>query len=179
MAIGIENSGFADPDASLDQGYWNKSSLNRAAYGEVVFNLTYGGSVLGYDLVLIYTTPPQYPYNNTKETSSGHVVEYDDTFGRERVLIKHRSGSGLELRPDGTVLISSTDKHIVTVQNDQVVIVEGDAKLVYNGNVNMDIIGDYNVNVGGNHNVTVAGNVTETFGARKDTSIEEGQTLEV
>ena len=180
MAKSYENSGFTDPNGQYPkQDYWLKSSINRADYGDISFDLTYGGGDVGMNLDLAYQTPPLYPSNNTKETASGHVVQYDDTFGRERILIRHRTGSGIELRPDGTVLISSTNKHIMTVASDQSIIVEGDARMIYNGNVDVEVIGDYNVNVGGNCTTTVAGNLVEKIGGRRDASVELTSTQEV
>jgi hypothetical protein len=180
MPKSYENSGFTDPNGQYPkQDYWLKSSINRADYGDISFDLTYGGADVGMNLDLAYQTPPLYPSSNTKETASGHVIQYDDTFGRERVLIRHRTGSGVELRPDGTVLLSSTNKHILTVASDQSVIIEGDARMIYNGNLDVEVIGDYKLNVGGNSTTTVAGNVVEKLGGRRDTSVEETQTTEV
>ena len=50
------------------------------------------------------TTPyaPKYPYNNAKATESGHLMEFDDTPGAERVSIAHRSGTFFEIGPDGS-----------------------------------------------------------------------------
>ena len=180
MANSYENSGFSDPSGQYPkQGYWNKTSVNRADYGDVSVDLTYGGADVGMNFDLKYKTSPSYETNNTKETASGHIVQYDDTFGRERIMIRHRSGSGIELRPDGTVLLSSTNKHILTVASDQSVIIEGDARMIYNGNLDVEVIGDYKLNVGGNSTTTVAGNVVEKLGGRRDTSVEETQTTEV
>ena len=180
MVKSFENSGFTDPTGQYPkESYWLKSSVNRADYGDVSFDLTFGGADVGMNFDLAYQTPPLYPNNNTKETASGHVIQYDDTFGRERVLIRHRTGSGIELRPDGTVLLSSTNKHILTVASDQSIIVEGDARMIYNGNVDVEVIGDYNLNVGGNSTTKVAGNVIEKITGRRDASIESTQTTEV
>ena len=180
MVKSFENSGFTDPTGQYPkESYWLKSSVNRADYGDISFDLTFGGADVGMNFDLAYQTPPLYPNNNTKETASGHVIQYDDTFGRERVLIRHRTGSGIELRPDGTVLLSSTNKHILTVASDQSIIVEGDARMIYNGNVDVEVIGDYNLNVGGNSTTKVAGNVIEKITGRRDASIESTQTTEV
>ena len=180
MVKAYENSGFTDPTGQYPkESYWLKSSVNRADYGDISFDLTFGGADVGMNFDLAYQTPPLYPSNNTKETASGHVIQYDDTFGRERILIRHRTGSGIELRPDGTVLLSSTNKHILTVASDQSIIVEGDARMIYNGNVDVEVIGDYNLNIGGNSTTKVAGNVIEKITGRRDTSVEETQTTEV
>ena len=80
--------------------------------------------------------------------------------GGERVLIKHRKGSGVELRADGSVVISALNNKVEVTGGDQTVIIEGNGNLVYNGNLNLKVSGDYNVDVGGNYNVTAGGNTS-------------------
>jgi hypothetical protein len=45
---------------------------------------------------------PVYPHNQVKETESGHIIEYDDTPGQERIHEFHRTGTFREIHPDGT-----------------------------------------------------------------------------
>ena len=54
----------------------------------------------------------EYPYNQTMKTSSGHLVEFDDTTGAERIHIYHKSGSYIEILPDGTIVTKSVKDHI-------------------------------------------------------------------
>lgn len=54
----------------------------------------------------------RYPFNNTMTTRSGHIVEFDDTPGSERVQIFHKSGSYIEILPDGTIVTKSVKDHI-------------------------------------------------------------------
>ena len=44
---------------------------------------------------------PVYPYNNIQQTEAGHKFEMDDTPGRERVSLEHRSGTFTEIQPNG------------------------------------------------------------------------------
>jgi hypothetical protein len=180
MVKTLENDGFIDPTYQYPtQSYWLKPSTNKANYGMLDHSLNYGGSFTGINMNFTYTMNSVYTQCNTKETASGHIIQYDDTLGRERVLIKHRSGSGLEMRSDGSVLVSSTNKHVLTVAADHSVIVEGDANLVYNGNLNVDVIGDYTMNIGGDYKVDVMGNVQEKLKGRRDTEVESTQTLDL
>ena len=39
----------------------------------------------------------QYPFNHVRETESGHIQEFDDTPGRERIHEYHRAGTFYEL----------------------------------------------------------------------------------
>jgi len=52
----------------------------------------------------------QYPFNHVKETESGHIVEFDDTPGAERIHEYHRSGTFREIHPDGTLVSQTMDE---------------------------------------------------------------------
>lgn len=43
----------------------------------------------------------KYPYNHVYESESGHLLEFDDTPGFERIHLIHRSGSFEEIHPNG------------------------------------------------------------------------------
>lgn len=66
------------------------------------------------------TTPynAQYPFNHVKQTESGHIIEFDDTPGAERIHEYHRSGTFREIHPDGK-LVSQTmsEKYDLTESN--------------------------------------------------------------
>ena len=109
-SIANPTDGRSDPDKRFPrQDYVGVSSVNNIARGTRVKNVYIGGSVPGVDLELNDEPSTQYPENQVKETSSGHIIEYDDTNGRERVMIRHRTGSGVEMRADGSVILSSTN----------------------------------------------------------------------
>lgn len=109
-----------------------------------------------------------YPNNQVWETPGGHVVELDDTITNERILIKHKSGAGIEIKPDGTVFVSSTSDVLISAGNDQHVVVEGNAHMTYQGDLNVDVAGDYNLSVGGNKLQIITGDhISEIDGARK------------
>ena len=110
----------------------------------------------------------QYPHNQVWETPGGHIVELDDTLTNERILIKHRSGAGIEIKPDGSVFVSSTSDVLISAGNDQHVVVEGNAHMTYQGDLNVDVAGDYNLSVGGNKLQIITGDhISEIDGARK------------
>ena len=156
-ADGMQNASGDYPRREYNFG----SSVNKAALGTKINELYTGGGDIGVPLNIPEQLPSQYPFNQVDETPSGHVIEMDDTPGGERVLIKHRKGSGVELRADGTVVISALNNKVEVTGGDQTVIIEGHGNLVYNGNLNLKVSGDYNVEVGGDYNVKVAGNNTQ------------------
>jgi hypothetical protein len=53
-----------------------------------------------------------YPNNKVTQTSSGHIIEIDDTDGAERIHIRHKSGAFVEFHPDGSVVIKTTNVYI-------------------------------------------------------------------
>jgi len=177
---GIPKDGFADPSGDFPKReYFYDTSINKAATGEKVNRLSIGGGDVGVDLDLPDQEPSIFPFNQVQETQSGHSFEMDDTPGGERVLIKHRTGAGIELRADGSVLISTRRQRIEVVGGDSKVIVEGEGDLVYKGNVDLRVDGDFNVSVGGNYNLDVAGDKVEEIKGRhtKTVNMDQNHTV--
>jgi len=163
-----KRDGFSDPNGIFPKTeYERRSSVNEIARGTKRVNVELGGSVADIDFDLGDEPVSLYPNNQVKETASGHIVEYDDTPGAERVMIRHTSGSGVEMRADGTVIYGSTKNTLRVTACDEKVIVDGDGELQYNGNLKMKVAGDFDLEVGGDYNVTVKGdmeqNVTRGF----------------
>jgi len=173
---GIPREGFADPSGEFPKReYFYDTSINKAATGETVNRLSIGGGDIGVDLDLPDQEPSIFPFNQIQETPSGHSFEMDDTPGGERVLIKHRTGAGIELRADGSVLISTRKQRVEVVGGDSKVIVEGEGDLVYKGNVDLRIDGDFNVSVGGDYNIDVAGDKKEEIKGRHTKTVNRDQ----
>ena len=169
---GIPVDGFQDPTGEYPKSkYYYGSSINRAARGLEVNDLYVGGGDIGVSLNIEPQEPSRFPFNQTTETSSGHIVEYDDTPGGERILIKHRKGAGVEMRADGSVIVSAVNNKIEVTGGDQTAIIEGEGNLIYKGNLNLQVTGDYNVDVGGNYNINVAGNKIENVNQNHRTTV--------
>lgn len=111
----------------------------------------------------------KYPFNHVYESESGHVQEYDDTPGHERIHTYHKSGSFQEIQPDGT--------KVTKVVKDNYSIVAGDDYIQVTGNVNISITGDANVMVAGNANMEIAGNMSQKVGG--NASLEVGGNYDV
>ena len=111
-----------------------------------------------------------YPYNNVMETESGHIVEYDDTPGKERIHIAHRNGSFTEWYPDGDKVEKITkDKYTIVMKDDNVYImgkcnitVQGSAEVYVQGNAELKVDGNFNAQVGGTTTWTSGGNYKVT-----------------
>lgn len=172
--LGVPIDGMQDPTGALPKRDYNYDvSINKAARGTKVNNLYAGGGDFGVPLNITPQRPSQYPCNQVQETASGHVIELDDTPGGERVLLRHRKGAGVEMRADGSVIISALNNKVEVTGGDQTVIIEGNGNLVYHGNLNMKVSGDYNIDVGGNFNVNVAGNLVEQIEQNHRTTVTE------
>lgn len=156
---GVSQDGMQDLTGEYPKREYNYgSSVNKAARGTKVNELHIGGGDVGLSLDIADQRPSEYPLNQVQETASGHVVEYDDTPGGERILIRHRKGAGIEMRADGSVIVSSRNNRIEVTGGDHTAIVEGHGNLVYKGNLNLVVTGDWNVDVGGDWNMHVHGN---------------------
>ena len=170
--LGVPLDGFQDPTGEFPKvEYHYSSSINHAARGFSVNELYLGGGDFNVSLNVEDQLPSQFPFNQVKETASGHVIEYDDTPGGERILIKHRKGGGIEMRADGSIIISSPNNKVEVTGGDNTVIVEGDAEMVYKGNLNQTITGDWNVDVAGNHNLNIHGHNKQTVLLNKRTEV--------
>ena len=99
----------------------------------------------------------QYPYNHVYESESGHVVEFDDTPGAERVHVAHRTGTFDEMHPDGTRVMKVVKDKYEIVLSDNNVIVYGDCNIIINGRGSIFVRGDADLKVGGNMKTSVKG----------------------
>ena len=166
-----EQDGYVDPSNTYPfRQYAGRQTTNLEARGIEENTLPYGGGDIGTNLEFQDFASSEYPYNQVRKTVSGHVSEFDDTPGRERILFKHRKGTGIEMQPDGTILIYSTKNTVRIGAGDEKIIIEGDGDITYHGNVKMRVDGDYDLSVGGNFNVDVFGDHEEDIkgGYRQD-----------
>ena len=168
---GTNKKAFVDPNNEYPRkDNNNQSSINAGARGGGGHQLSIGGSVAGVSLSLDPGAETYYTKADIRETASGHVIELNDTPAGERVLIKHKTGAGIELRPDGTVLVVSTKNKVEVCHGSNEVIVEGEANLTYKGNLNLNVTGDFNVNCR-DYNVHARGSKTEQIDNNSKTSV--------
>lgn len=92
-----------------------------------------------------------YPYNNAIETESGHSFEMDDTPQNERVSLVHRTGTNMEMRPDGSnqqkIIGNSTriieKDELVHIKGNKLVFIDGDMTYIVKGNVTFQAEKDF------------------------------------
>ncbi len=104
--------------------------------------------------------PPKYPYNKATRTPSGHLIEVDDTPDGERVRVTHRTGSFIEMGPDGSVVHKTIgDDYRVTLGNKNIEV-SGFCNITINGDALVNVKGDKYEKVEGDYNVEVLGELT-------------------
>ena len=114
----------------------------------------------------------KYPYNNVIESESGHAFEIDDSPGDERINIFHRTGSHLEMRPDGAmqqkIMANSTrlieGDELVHIKGNKSVIIDGDLTYQVKGNVTFEVEKDFQVKAK-NINLTASGKFSASAGS--------------
>lgn len=126
---------------------------------------------------------PSYPYNSVRQSESGHVEEWDDTPGKERLHRYHKAGTFEEIHPDGTKVVKVVKDNYTVVMGDDYIHVLGDSNLSVDGNCNIRVAGNATLEVsgdlsqkvsgnasleiGGNYNVKVGGSHTDKAGGRR------------
>jgi len=174
------DTGFADPS-----GTYPKLQGTESTYVDTNL-LARGTNTITRELDTVSEEPATkyaavYPNNKVTQTTSGHIIEIDDTPGAERINVRHTSGTFVEIHPNGDVVQSNQNKFQVTTGNDNVhitgvcnVTVDGDANLtvtngncnttVSAGNSNLTVSGDCNVTADGNYNASASGDIVLAAG---------------
>lgn len=103
----------------------------------------------------------KYPYNKVYETESGHMVEFDDTDGQERIQEYHKSGTFYEIDSDGNKVTRIVKDQYEIVAGNNFVNIKGNCNLTVDSNCTTYIKGNWDIQVDGNVNTHIKGNVTE------------------
>jgi len=126
----------------------------------------------------------KYPHNMVMETKSGHVFELDDTPGAERVHIYHRTGTFIEMHPDGDVVVKSNKTSYHLSMGDFNIYVAGDCNITAEKSIHMKTKGNFCLEVGGDANFNISGTLKmEAKGESKfysdSTTTIQGSTLQL
>ncbi len=111
----------------------------------------------------------EYPHNKVLTTTSGHVIEIDDTPGAERIHVYHKSGTFIEFRPDGSAIY----KHMGQVHN----LTNRDLSQVIIGNFKQVVTGNYEMLVGGNTTIKTNGSMNLQSGSSMN--IKSGSSMAI
>ena len=141
-----------------------------------------------------------YPRNHVYETEGGHLKEFDDTPGKERIHERHTSGSGFEIFPDGSKVTRVKGKTYNIMSSDEYCHIQGTGRQTIDeglrvrvnskgeagNNYNIEVGQGSNVNVevnGGNINLTTLGSGQDAgdinINASRNLNIQVGQQMNV
>jgi hypothetical protein len=101
---------------------------------------------------------PEYPNNYVISTYSGHQIELDNTSGKERVNIEHRTGTKTEIVSNGDMVKKIVNDSYEIVANNDYVYIKGFSTSTIGGNLQILVEGSCEVVVNGNANLKVRGN---------------------
>ena len=175
---GTTGLGFQDPNNKYPyQRETNESSIPRLAKGDIrdtIVTLKEQSRALGIPIALNGGTWNQphssyggrYPFNSVKQTESGHVIEVDDTPGKERLHTYHRSGTFEEIDQSGTKVTRIVGDGYTIVDRNGFVSIDGVADVTVSGNVNVYCRSDANIQVEGSANMEIGGSMN--LGVAKD-----------
>lgn len=115
-------------------------------------------------------TNTQYPNASVIETHSGHILQFDDTEGNERIRLFHRTGSYIEIRPDGSIVQKSMNEdsanhyiHMSEVHNhikkSVKTYIEENLDEIIKGNVKRYIDHNLKEHISGAFKITADGNI--------------------
>lgn len=149
----------------------NESTVSRLARNEKIDSTFVGvrksSTVSGVETAsgANWSEPPteyaaKYPFNHVYESESGHIVEFDDTPGAERIHVSHRTGTFDEIYPDGKKVTKVVkDKYEIVMSNDYIYVM-GAYNLTVKGQGSIQVDGDTNITVKGNMTTKVEGDMT-------------------
>ena len=102
-----------------------------------------------------------YPYGHVYESESGHILEFDDTPDKERILLYHHSGTETEITDKGTKNEVNKDSTNTITEKDNKVYIKGSSDLTIGGRHKIMLNADgatnnhYDIQIGPNANINI------------------------
>ena len=102
-----------------------------------------------------------YPFNNVYESESGHLMEYDDTSGFERIHQRHRTGTSYEIDASGNKVEIIKGESYRLLSNKEQVQIQGQSDITIDGrhklfiNKTNTLNNHYDIQVGANANINI------------------------
>ena len=160
------SDGFSDPDKQYPSKL-KESPISRLARNEKISETIIQTKKDGVKTSVSsnktsFTEPysayaAEYPYNQVLESTSGHVIEIDDTPNAERIHVYHKSGTFVEMFPDGKMVTNIKGSNTKIVISDNNILVEGNQNIRIKGSENVQIDKAQNIKVGGDVNLESGG----------------------
>jgi predicted chitinase len=186
---GSDNTGFRDPNNKYPlPDYINEPDTNRLARGikdGTVIEKKDGTRAIGIPKALdngswdqpVAPFGAKYPFNKVFETESGHIQEFDDTPGQERIHTYHRSGTFQEIDPQGTQVNYIVGDNFVLMERNGCISVRGECNITVDGNTNIYARTDANIQVDQNATIKVGNNAD--IGIATDLTMAVGGDMKV
>lgn len=176
----IDNlNGFSDPNGKYPL-FFDESDVNRLARHQFVeytsvrrkLNNRYVKIGIANAKTMKWEQSPTaynsvYPFNHVMMTESGHIMEFDDTDGAERINIEHRTGSFIEIDNNGSQVNRIVGSGYTIIDNDGLILIKG--------NCVVNIEGDAAVKVNGSSHLSCNGSIN--IGANKDINIDSSANI--
>lgn len=189
IARGTDNTGFRDPNGKYPlQDYINEVDTNRLARGIIdgtivskkdanrITGVALANGMGSWDQPLP-AFGAKYPFNKVMETESGHIQEWDDTPGQERIHTYHRAGTYSEVDPNGSQTNYIVGENFIIMERNGFIHVGGDCNLTVEGNANIYAKTDANIQVEQDATVVVGNNLS--IGAANDLDISVGGDIQI
>ena len=179
-----QTKGFIDPNAEFPtKDYKGQPDTNKLARGEIKGTIVQEKENDRAKSIQLpngefWEEPPvaykaQYPYNKVTETESGHIIEIDDTAGAERIHVYHKSGTYIEIDPNGSVVRRTKGSSYEIIDKNGYISVSGDASVSVKGSVKIYVGGDADIEVEGDVNLKSHNDITMQAAGRVDISATE------
>lgn len=138
----------------------------------------------------LYKTEPatkyaaEYPHNRVIETPGGTIIELDDTPGAERIHVYHKSGSFIEIHPDGVKVDKVVGDNYSISLKDNNLLVKGVINIISEGDCNITTSSNCTITSGEDCTIKSSGNTTIDVGGKakiksKDAIIDASGNVEV
>lgn len=170
--------GFSDPNEEYpDSDHIDESGISRLARNEnideTIIQDKKDNVKTGVDCGTTTFNEPETQYdtiypNNRVINTKHHIIELDDTSGKERVHIYHKTGTSIEMHPNGD--------EVEIIKAKKFLIIESDKNSYIGGNVNIHIDGDENKKIVGSKNEDVD---SRTISAASDITLDAGGTITI
>lgn len=163
--------GFRDPNNKYPlKDYIGESDVNRLARGIIkgtVVGIKDAKRIIGVPKGIVGGTWSQplapfgakYPFNKVFETEGGHLQEFDDTPGQERIHTYHRSGTFTEIDTNGSQINYIVGDNYILMEQNGCIHVAGECNITVDGNTNIYARTDANIEVAQNATLKVGNNL--------------------
>lgn len=186
---GSAQIGFRDPNNKYPlKDYLKEPDTNRLARGVITGTIVktkdsrrvIGVPKAGSDETWDQPEAPfgaMYPFNKVMETESGHIQEWDDTPGQERIHTYHRSGTFTEIDANGTQVNYIIGDSFTLMERNGCIRVAGECNITVDGDTNIYARSDANIKVEQNAKVEVGNNLE--IDVATNTSLTVGGNLKI